>query len=859
MPKTTQNGLTHSLKTHLARTRLWTASGLWLEESIRAFWPLFYWGGLFLLLWLAGPFFLKDPYNFYRYSALAFYSGIVVLGLRGFFLFRIPKRSDIDTWIEQGPAAHHRPLSALKDTLSNPGHARTETLWAGRFEDLFPALAKLRARLPGSVLPAKDPAALRVLLGVIVMVSFIVTGSAQGLEQIRQGLWPLTPGQDLLGRVKNAEVILTPPVYTHQDTLKVTGIQREDDAPVLIPAGSTYEVNVSGGISTPKIFMDQKAVSLEKTSDGFYKGTGTLATARTFKVNQLFSKRVFFQYRLKIDTPPKLSRNGDIEILRSGELKIPLTVLDDYGLEKIQIRVDSTGDKKPLIGAAYDEIKTVMTKGGAEAQDIEPVFDLTFHPWTGQKVLLTLIGLDAKGQSDALAPIEITLPDRPFYNKTARQIIALRKRLIEKPEQAYSEVQTGLIRAVERPAAYNGDKVVFLGLSSAIYRLQYNPNLETTRALIDLLWNIALRIEDGGAEDGYKNLQEIQQKLADALADPNSSADDIAELMQEFQMALARYFQQLAQSAALQMQNKTGQMDAQQMMNMEMLSSMITPQDLAQFLNEMQRQIMSGDKQAAREMLSRLSSLMQSMRPGAMNTQLPPEIKELQKQMEALRNLTEQQKELRHSVYQKIEHVDDYERHQRTLKALEDIPGIEEMLKKLNPETEKLFQPPQISLEMGKEHKAQEDLYDDLQNIMKQIDEVVKQTPSNLKRAGDAMRGASEFLSQNTPASALIDQDKAIFELENTQKQMNEQMAQMLQKMMGLSFGGMPRLDPFGRPSQDGENGRLNPLLGREVKIPDKAEQRKIDEILQILRKRSGELSRPAEEREYYKRLLEQF
>lgn len=56
-----------------------------------------------------------------------------------------------------------------------------------------------------------------------------------------------------------------------------------------------------------------------------------------------------------------------------------------------------------------------------------------------------------------------------------------------------------------------------------------------------------------------------------------------------------------------------------------------------------------------------------------------------------------------------------------------------------------------------------------------------------------------------------------------------------------------------------GEEEGNGPHHGSQVKIPDEAEKKRVEEILKELRRRSGEMERPPEEREYYRRLLRQF
>ncbi len=859
MTQDTQKNLTPDLKNHLGRVRLWTGVSLWIERITRAFWPLFYWCLCFALLWITLPAIADISDFILRASSFVFYAGLIGLFVYGAARFQLPRKEEIEARLEQSPRARHKPLSSLKDTLSNPEKEITQALWSERIKDLLPILKKLRARAPQPLLPEKDPFALRMALVVALLCAVIVTGPTQSISNLQTSLWPFERGADLFGRTKLAEMIVIPPDYTALDALKITGIQPASDDPVSIPAGSTFEINVKGGIGTPHLLIGDQKTRMAKTGDGVYVSKGTITPGRQISVQQLWRPRLSFAYTLIPDMPPEIAQSDNPKRLQRGELQIPLSLTDDYGVRNLYLQIDlKESDPKPLIGEAYNETRRIMSKGGAEPDDVEPIFDLTFHPWAGRMVTINIIASDALNQKAVLAPFEVLLPEKPFYNETARAIIELRKLLIAEPENSASSVQAGLIEIFENLHLYQGDKIVFLGLSSAIYRLQYDPSIESAKSLVDLLWNIAVHIEDGQSGQEYKTLEQAMRALEETLADPNSTQEEIAERMADMQRALANYLQQVAQDMAMQMSRQMQSGDPGAMMQMQMLSNMITPQDMMQFLQEMQREALSGDKNAARDMLSRLSELMQAMRPGAMSSELPQDIQDMQEQLEALRALTQDQKDLRYNVQDRMQSRPDFERHRRTREALENIPGIEEMLKTLNPELQMHFEPPSMSINTQGEADQQNELLKRLEQLKQQMQDKIGQVPQNCQSAGTAMGQAFGALSQNNPSDALIHQDTAIQELENAQNQMQQQMMQRLQQMMGMSFGGMPRLDPFGRPMENGD-GRLNPLLGREVKIPDEAERRKIDDILETLRKRSGEFSRPSEERDYFKRLLERF
>ena len=129
-----------------------------------------------------------------------------------------------------------------------------------------------------------------------------------------------------------------------------------------------------------------------------------------------------------------------------------------------------------------------------------------------------------------------------------------------------------------------------------------------------------------------------------------------------------------------------------------------------------------------------------------------------------------------------------------------------------------------------------------------------------LGRAGEAMDGAEDALREEDFAGALDNQSEAMEALREGMRDLADQMAQQRGQQgqqqgeqQGLNEGSGNR-DPLGRDV--GENGRIgtdeNLLQGEDV-------YRRARELLDEIRKRSGEQERPTEELDYLRRLLDRF
>lgn len=114
------------------------------------------------------------------------------------------------------------------------------------------------------------------------------------------------------------------------------------------------------------------------------------------------------------------------------------------------------------------------------------------------------------------------------------------------------------------------------------------------------------------------------------------------------------------------------------------------------------------------------------------------------------------------------------------------------------------------------------------------------------------MGNAEEALKQNDLDEAANQQAEALQQMRESAQQMAEQMQKNAQQRLGRG-GNSPR-DPLGRPQR-----AQGPDLGTSVKVPDAIDAQRAREILEELRKRSGDSLRPQDELDYIDRLLKRF
>ncbi len=151
---------------HLAR--LLTVIGLFLVVS---------WAGL----WLALPF-----------IARAIGLGLFVLALLGALFplarFRWPTREEALGRLDRGSGIHHRPATALTDTLATQDPV-AQVLWQAQRERTLASIKRIRAGLPSPRLAIHDPWALRALVVVMMVAAYVAAGDERMLRTVAAFDW----------------------------------------------------------------------------------------------------------------------------------------------------------------------------------------------------------------------------------------------------------------------------------------------------------------------------------------------------------------------------------------------------------------------------------------------------------------------------------------------------------------------------------------------------------------------------------------------------------------------------------------------------------------------------------------------
>ncbi len=840
----------------LSRKRTVAALVLVLENATRALWRIASWLAFFAALWLVNIPAVFAPWGPPLCLAI-FIIGLVWLCLNDLRHIRRPKARDIDRRLEEASALHHRPLSVIEDRLVNPKLETTRKLWGRNRDSAYETIRALRLPAPRAIISRRDPYALRMLAVIFLVIGVSVAGP-HWQDRLRFGLLPFSFQGE---QTQNADAVtlwITPPEYTHVPQIALTGEGRHNET-LDIPAGSTLKIRMNKGFTTPHLEMAGETMPLEKFGDQSWGLETPVGPGEALILRQWPFLRAHIAYNLVDDQPPVITVNGAPEDLPKGEVKLPLKLYDDYGVIDMTLRMtlDPSITDKPL-GAPYEEIRAVMSAPGQELE-IEPVFDLSWHPWAGLPVIITVEGSDYPGQTNDITPLYMTLPERSFSHPVARQLIEYRKRLIYTPEDAAPNVAFDLEELLTNPEAFQYDLLTAMALRSAASRLTHDSRLPSIASVIELLWDTALRIEEGNLPLAARDLQDAQRRLEQVLANPDATDEEVAQALDEFRDALAEYFQELAREIQRRMAESGQDVDIPP----ELFQNAIRSEDLAAFLDRLQAEALSGDRDSARELLSQMQQFMDQFNQ-ALNSGMPPQMDFMMEGINELQELIEKQQALLdQTVEQTIRHKGRQQQYYpeslpfdeeffRRQWGLEEMPPLPQPQPQAQPDENDT---PPIDTQANK--NEQDALRYILGQLMLETDEQLGTIPEPMQLAEQEMRESANELGNNNPDQSIPHQEQAIAYLQQAMEEMSQQLQQMMQQMTLLSLGGMSRMDPLGRPMSEGDPPGMFP--GSRVEIPDEAERKRVQEILRTLRERSGEFSRPDYELDYYRRLMQQF
>ncbi len=553
--------------------RFLTVAGLFLVLS---------WAGL----WLVLPFVA-------RAVGLGFFAVLALAALAPLFHFRWPSRQEALTRLDRGTGIRHRPATTLTDTLATRDPVAV-ALWQAQRERTLASIKRIRAGLPSPRLPIHDPWALRGLIVVLMIATYIAAGDERNVRVAAAFDWNGVFAADSV----RVDAWVTPPVYTGRPPIILSAANKEAalplSGPLSVPAGSTLIVRSSGGSLDVVVGGGvAEAAPAEQAPKGTSEKHFTITGDGTAHVRAP-SSQPQWRFSALADRPPTIVLAKDPERQARGSLQLSYKIEDDYGVTEARAQIAPRNkaadgaEVRPLFDPPQFPLvlPNVRTRNGVG----QTVKDLSEDPYAGADVTLTLTAKDQAGNEGRSEPFDMRLPERLFTKPLARALVEQRRTLALNANQR-QQVIDGLQALLIAPELFMADQTGhYLGLRTTARELEAAHSDDALRGVVASLWALAVTIEDGDITDVDKALRAAQEALKEAL-ERGASDEEIKKLTQDLRAALDKFLRQLAEQLRNNPQALARPLDPN--------ARVMRQQDLNNMIDRLERLSRSGDKAAA--------------------------------------------------------------------------------------------------------------------------------------------------------------------------------------------------------------------------------------------------------------------
>lgn len=745
--------------------------------------------------------------------------------------FAFPTRGDAQRRVEADSGLKGRPFEALED---EPATGES-VLWLAHRGRMRDALAHAKARRPRAAWASLDSHGVRISAILVLVTGFLHAGDAAWPRlQDAFSPMPLAGG----GERAVAEFWVEPPAYTGRPVLFL-----QDRREASIPQGSVLAARITGLRRTPRVSGAE--AEIEEIGDGVRQLRMVIDQSGDVRL-----QAGAFRERLDLDvipdTPPRLALVAEPESDSLGQLTLEFAASDDYGIEAYALQIArDPGDGSDPPESDWDRLDIApgnVVPGSGEGRFRASV-ETARQALAGERVLVRMEGTDGAGQSGVTGPLALRLPERLFLDTMARAVSHERRLFLqaaapyapypetverrgddpfwpwlddepelrlERAPQGVQRLSLSLDALGDAPASHFPDRIVFLGLRTAMHQVRRAREIEDLGHLDEDLWQIALRAELGTLADAEAALRAAERALADALA-RGADEMELAALFEQFEEATRNYIAALMREA---MQSEALAGGGGQGMNM-------SADMLQELLDALREATELGDTEGARRALAQLAELLRNMQVMAGSSG------EGQGESALGRALREALEELGDVIGEQRGLTDETYEQSRSGDLAEGRPGGEG-----------------------------DALAGEQEGIRGRLGELLERMPEGMSEEGARafdeaarqMEEAARALQRGEGEAALEAQDEALQAL----REGAADTAERLQAENESNGRGQGERDPLGRETDGGGT-------GGDTEVPSEMERQRARDILQELRRKAGDGTLTTEERAYMERLLDRF
>ncbi len=880
-------GLTPALTRKVSSAR----RSLWVERFIRGFWPLW------CLALLVAALFVLDVF-----AALPGYWGSLLIGMLvvaalgavgyGLRSLRRPTRAEAMRRLDDSIGS--RAVTMLDEEITvGRGDGDAERLWRAHRARVAAQAEAARSPDADLRLAPFDPWNLR-FASVAVLLAAMGFAQVGGADRIAALLDPAPASAEAATLAPALEAWAAPPPYTGAAPIYLTEKSGEE---ITVPTGSILTLRASGIADRPGLSGLGEAGFVEEAA-GIYGFSHTLTEGADVAV--LFGEvpQADWAFSVTPDLPPGAEIAEAPAPTAERALAFSYLAKDDYGV--VSARTAIIADRSGMESAPEEidppiDLTLNVFTGYADAPEaVGFEEDFTEHPLAGSPVQMVITVEDAAGQTGETEVIRYTLPARIFTEPMAKALIEQRRALAWDIRDAWDVLD--LLEAVtDYPDDYFTDSKAQLATSSAIRRLTYaleQDRVVDERAdILDLLWQAALRLEEGDLSDELEQLRAAQRRLQDAL-ERGASDEEIERLMDELRQAMRDYLDEMVRQAQRDEQNGQQPQDGQQQQQQS-----LSREDLERMLEEMEQAAKDGAREQAEQMLSMLGQMLENLQMGQSQS---GQGGEQQQQEQALQDMMRRQQDLADETFRQLQEGMDGQQQNRSGDSQngQQQPGQQgQQGQGQQPQGQQgqgqqgqgnqrgqgqrgrdgensrgRGQGEQFGEQGqgGNQRSGQRGLSGDQEGLRDELGNLIPNVPGEgdardaLGQAEREMESARDRLSEGDLNSALDDQARALDRLREGAQALSEQSRREAQENgQGQENGRGSRADTGSNPDELDPFGRVGrtfgPDDGKGVEVPGERARNRAQEIQREIRRRQGERARPEDERDYLDRLQDRF
>ncbi|MFC3231404.1 TIGR02302 family protein [Marinibaculum pumilum] len=798
---------------------------------------------------------------------------------------RWPTRAEARRRLEQTNGLDHRPLATLQDSLdpAEPEGSEARALWAEHQRRVAERLRRVRPPLPQAGWARIDPWGLRAAFGLVLVVALgfagwriphLMSDAFRPTFAVAETALPAVEGW------------ITPPAYTQaapifltKDGVPVLGADGwlatsrpaawrmaagEDSDPteaataegepvdpaempgrgaIAVPQGSTLTLRVANAPQALDLELDGARHPFEQIDPTNQQVELPIESGRSLAV--MAGEDLLARWRIAVrkDQVPEIAFADQPVGTARDALQMHYAARDDYGLSEVAAEIVPTDEpgQKMALDLPLPGLRPV------KAKDLS-FHDLTAHPWAGREVGITLTARDEADQVGRSETVTMVLPQRIFTHPVAQALVEQRRELAH-GEPPIDRVELALDSISSIPDSFDHDPVVSLALGVSTARLRHGSgDPESLSGIQDLLWDTALRLEDGDLSLAERALRSAQRRLMEALA-RNATDAEIEKLMRELREAMDKFLQAMTEQALRNMD------ELSEIPSEDLQSRMLGSEQLRRMLERAEDLAKGGARDAARDMLSELNRMLESLKQGRVMAD-PRGAMQGQRTLEELSEILRDQQQLLDRSFRQSQRGQQGQQGQRGQQGEQGQMG--QQGQRGRQPGQQPGQGPGSGQGLGGDAQAQEDLRRRLQELLDRLGEGGTPVPDAFGRADQSMGAARDALEGGASGMAAEEQSNALDQLRQGMRGLMDQLADQ------MNSGGEGEAEAMGQSGADNHDPLGRPMPGEwedgsSTKVPEEADLQRAREILEELYRRSGERYRPSLELDYIDRLLRRF